>query len=126
MFLLKHITMKIYLYLIFLVEFTMYDALKGVTTLLIGQKNRFIFFRILNRKIFYPNMQYCRILPVNKSSQVINARDKKNVIKTKFILIFVSSLGKVDCYLSARLNLEYQQAPIYPLDYFVLCNLYIS
>lgn len=37
---------EIYLYLIFFVEFIIYDTLKGVTMLLIGQKNRFIFFRI--------------------------------------------------------------------------------
>lgn len=68
---------EIYLYLIFFVEFIIYDTLKGVIILQIGQKNRFIFFRIWNRKMFYPNMQYCRLLSVNKSSQVVNAREKK-------------------------------------------------
>lgn len=82
---------EIYLYLIFFVEFIIYDTLKGVTVLFTRQKNRFIFFRIWSRKMFYPNMQYYRLLFVNKSSQVVNAREK-NVIKTKIHFNFLSLL----------------------------------
>lgn len=78
MVLLKHITIKIYQYLTFFLNLPYSDALKRSDfALLIGRKiDLDIFFRIYDRKIFYINMWYYRLLPANKSSQVLSARER--------------------------------------------------